>query len=469
MSSHDNISMHTAQSFSMSREDFLRDLYSFMSKRGQPIYKVPSLGYQELDLFVLYTLVIQRGGMDEVTRKQEWKLVYQDLGIPTMSTSASYNTRTNYKKYLYLYELEHCDFSDRNRPKDAAPKYQVGEHIRIVSSVFEGQVFYAKILKYRYKDSKNQYYVHYNGWNSSHDEWMREDVVDPLLPSETRNPEMLPNPAPSRSSKSNHLILDANVPGKVLSFVLQQQQSPVKVKPQVQSLQHLSPISPAVTAKRGRKLSLSYAGFDSFGDTTTSEEEEAATDLLEMTIIRHNTSTEPKTHREPVAIQTRHVQTEFLDYPMRSNVGKSISSIVESRQYRPHEADLIHRNRIHTHILIDNGDRGFSEDREREIIAVLLSSIQTNIPANSILPSPAEAEKQIEKPSLRAAIEASSSDPRELSEIEASVNTLQSTLLSLKNEYKHTMHALKRYHNVQSLPASSVKKASISTRRSERS
>lgn len=131
--------------FSMTMEQFLDDLYSFMKARGQPISKLPSLGYQELDLYLLYQLVIARGGMDDVTRKQEWKLVYQDLGIPTMSTSASYNTRTNYKKYLYLYELEHCDFPDKNRPKDAKPKYQIGEFIRIVSSVFEGQVFYARV------------------------------------------------------------------------------------------------------------------------------------------------------------------------------------------------------------------------------------------------------------------------------------------------------------------------------------
>lgn len=134
-------------SFNMTREAFLKDLYSFMHARGQPISKLPSLGYKELDLYLLYQLVIERGGMDEVTRKQEWKLVYQDLGIPTMSTSASYNTRTNYKKYLYLYELEHCDFPDKNRPKDLRPKYQISEFIRIVSSVFEGQVFYARVNK----------------------------------------------------------------------------------------------------------------------------------------------------------------------------------------------------------------------------------------------------------------------------------------------------------------------------------
>ena len=41
-----------------------------------------------------------------------------EISIPGFGYSddvniASYNTRTNYKKYLYLYELEHCDFPDK--------------------------------------------------------------------------------------------------------------------------------------------------------------------------------------------------------------------------------------------------------------------------------------------------------------------------------------------------------------------
>ncbi|PJF20013.1 ARID/BRIGHT DNA-binding domain-containing protein [Paramicrosporidium saccamoebae] len=186
---------------------FLHELYSFMTHIGQPITKVPHLGYQELDLHLLYQIVIGRGGMDEVTKKQEWKTVYQELGIPTMSTSASYNTRTNYKKHLYLYELEHCDFNER-RPMGMEPKYGVGEYVRIVSSNYEGQVFYAKVVKCRWRNAKNVYYVHYNGWSNSHDEWMPEPVLSKLLPTEVGNPEKLFNPQPTRSSKSNHIIGD---------------------------------------------------------------------------------------------------------------------------------------------------------------------------------------------------------------------------------------------------------------------
>lgn len=190
------------------KSDFLDRLYKFLESRGQPITKMPSLGYQELDLHQLYRLVVLRGGMDQVTQRQEWKTVYQELGIPTMSTSASYNTRTNYKKYLYLYELEHCDFPDQPRPRGKEPKFSIGEYIRIVSETYSGQVFYALILKCRFRDGTNVYYVHYNGWSNSHDEWMPEQVISKLFPEESGNPEALTNPAPSRSSKSNHIIPD---------------------------------------------------------------------------------------------------------------------------------------------------------------------------------------------------------------------------------------------------------------------
>lgn len=65
---------------------------------GRPITRTPSLGFQDLDLYHLFHIVMRYGGMDNVSKSQAWKTVYQELGLSTMSTSASYNTRTNYKK-----------------------------------------------------------------------------------------------------------------------------------------------------------------------------------------------------------------------------------------------------------------------------------------------------------------------------------------------------------------------------------
>lgn len=111
-----------------------------------------------------------------------------------------------------MYELENChteDSNSREQPFDVGvPRYQVGEYVRIESTSFPGQIFYAQITKSKYhSDSKSfMYYIHYNGWSSGHDEWMTEFHLHPLLPEETLNPIMLVNPPSSRSSKSNYLI-----------------------------------------------------------------------------------------------------------------------------------------------------------------------------------------------------------------------------------------------------------------------
>ena len=181
----------------------MQNLYSFMDSIGQPIIKTPFLGYQELDLYHLYQIVTQKGGMDEVTRKQEWKSVYQELGIPTMSTSASYNTRTNYKKYLYLYELKYFTptvekLLDDDKLVNFA--YAIGTYVKIESSA--GQIYYAQVVKRRHQ-VLNLYYIHYNGWSTSHDEWMPEGILLPLNSEESIDPRKLINPVPSRSSESN--------------------------------------------------------------------------------------------------------------------------------------------------------------------------------------------------------------------------------------------------------------------------
>lgn len=189
---------------------FLKDLHEFMARRGHPILRPPSLGFQELDLYKLYKAVTQRGGMDEVTAKQEWKLIYNALDIPTISTSASYNTRTNYKKYLYLYELEHFETEADRLAETMDFKFNRGDYIRIESTT-QNQVYYALIIKKRFINNAKMYYIHYNGWNTTHDEWMPEYALQSLLPHEQHSPSELKNPPATRSSKSNYLIDDPSL------------------------------------------------------------------------------------------------------------------------------------------------------------------------------------------------------------------------------------------------------------------
>jgi hypothetical protein len=312
------------------------------------------------------------------------------------------------------------------------------------------------------------YYVHYNGWNSSHDEWMREDVLDPLLGEERRNPENLSNPPPSRSSKSNHLIYDPNVSDRVIQNLINQKEGSSSPKKQAP----LSPNSPAATKKPGRKpLNFSSNSYDYQSFSSPSEEEEAASELMELeyfsTIAQQNSRTR---NDAPTRQTTAYRPAPNINYPMRADPGDGIAKILEAKRKRPHELDLIHRNRLHTHVLAANKDEG--ED-ERKIIAKFLSSIKLKVSRDEVLqgiqrdmdiPVPSSKSKQAEKtPVSKEALE----DPRTLDDIQDSLINLQSSLLTMQSQFKHTMRVLKKHHNVCDLPpvAQNTKKT-ILTRRS---
>ncbi|XP_042687174.1 AT-rich interactive domain-containing protein 3C [Centrocercus urophasianus] len=88
------------------RKEFLDDLFSFMQKRGTPVNRIPIMAKQVLDLYTLYRLVTDKGGLVEVINKKIWREITKGLNLPTSITSAAFTLRTQYMKYLYPYECE---------------------------------------------------------------------------------------------------------------------------------------------------------------------------------------------------------------------------------------------------------------------------------------------------------------------------------------------------------------------------
>lgn len=88
------------------RKEFLDDLFSFMQKRGTPVNRIPIMAKQVLDLFMLYVLVTDKGGLVEVINRKLWREITKGLNLPTSITSAAFTLRTQYMKYLYPYECE---------------------------------------------------------------------------------------------------------------------------------------------------------------------------------------------------------------------------------------------------------------------------------------------------------------------------------------------------------------------------
>ncbi|XP_045846728.1 AT-rich interactive domain-containing protein 3A isoform X1 [Meles meles] len=96
------------------RKEFLDDLFSFMQKRGTPVNRIPIMAKQVLDLFMLYVLVTEKGGLVEVINKKLWREITKGLNLPTSITSAAFTLRTQYMKYLYPYECEKRGLSSPN-------------------------------------------------------------------------------------------------------------------------------------------------------------------------------------------------------------------------------------------------------------------------------------------------------------------------------------------------------------------
>ncbi|XP_077424109.1 AT-rich interactive domain-containing protein 3B-like isoform X2 [Vanacampus margaritifer] len=114
------------------RKEFLDDLFVFMQKRGTPVNRIPIMAKQVLDLYKLYKLVTEKGGLVEVINKKIWREITRGLNLPTSITSAAFTLRTQYMKYLYPFECEKKGLSspgelqaaiDSNRREGRRPSY----------------------------------------------------------------------------------------------------------------------------------------------------------------------------------------------------------------------------------------------------------------------------------------------------------------------------------------------------------
>ncbi|CAH1392722.1 unnamed protein product [Nezara viridula] len=83
-----------------------RTLSTLPTGRRTPINRLPIMAKSVLDLFELYNLVIQRGGLVDVINKKLWQEIIKGLHLPSSITSAAFTLRTQYMKYLYPYECE---------------------------------------------------------------------------------------------------------------------------------------------------------------------------------------------------------------------------------------------------------------------------------------------------------------------------------------------------------------------------
>jgi hypothetical protein len=76
------------------RKKWLDDWFKFMSDNGKPVTRIPIMAKQVLDLYELYRLVVQHGGLVEIINKKLWREITKGLNLPSSITSAAFTLRT---------------------------------------------------------------------------------------------------------------------------------------------------------------------------------------------------------------------------------------------------------------------------------------------------------------------------------------------------------------------------------------
>ncbi|XP_072945631.1 uncharacterized protein Bap170 [Epargyreus clarus] len=85
------------------KETFLKDLKQFNESRNIP-YKIPVVNGVEIDLYLFYSLVIQRGGLRMVNQNDTWDNFMRQLRLPHPCINGSTLLRRIYGIYLEKYE-----------------------------------------------------------------------------------------------------------------------------------------------------------------------------------------------------------------------------------------------------------------------------------------------------------------------------------------------------------------------------
>lgn len=70
------------------------DCVFHVSPSGTPVNRIPIMAKQVLDLYMLYRLVTEKGGLVEVINKKLWREITKGLNLPTSITSAAFTLRT---------------------------------------------------------------------------------------------------------------------------------------------------------------------------------------------------------------------------------------------------------------------------------------------------------------------------------------------------------------------------------------
>ncbi|CAG9571708.1 unnamed protein product [Danaus chrysippus] len=92
-----------SRNYVQDKEAFLKELKQFNESKNIP-YKIPVVNGVDIDLYLLYSLVQQRGGLSKVNQNDTWETFLRQLHLPHPCVNGSTLLRRIYGMYLEKYE-----------------------------------------------------------------------------------------------------------------------------------------------------------------------------------------------------------------------------------------------------------------------------------------------------------------------------------------------------------------------------
>jgi hypothetical protein len=99
-------------------DNWYADLWAYLAENNLPRGKLPTLGGAPLDLYKLFVLIIQRGGLQKTIDARDFKNVAKELALPPTCTAAAFALRQAYERLAYVYEQK---FLFNREPHEAPP------------------------------------------------------------------------------------------------------------------------------------------------------------------------------------------------------------------------------------------------------------------------------------------------------------------------------------------------------------
>ncbi|KAL1919563.1 uncharacterized protein VTP21DRAFT_2256 [Calcarisporiella thermophila] len=104
----------------LTQEQFVKSLRDFLASKNITL-RIPNMGKQPVNLYLVYLAVTRMGGYEKVTRERAWRQVAELTGIASMTANPIQSLRKHYQNILLPFEEAHFPAGEKKQQSIEQP------------------------------------------------------------------------------------------------------------------------------------------------------------------------------------------------------------------------------------------------------------------------------------------------------------------------------------------------------------